>query len=350
MGTAEERSMAAAAPAPGQARTALTVEDLYKSFGPVEVLKGVSLSANDHDVVSILGSSGSGKSTLLRCINLLETPDSGRVHVKGELIRMREGRPGGLVPENAGQVERIRAKLAMVFQQFNLWSHMTVLQNVIEAPVHVLKVPRAEAVERGEEELRRVGMHDRRDYYPAHLSGGQQQRAAIARALAGRPRLIVLDEAVSSLDMSTQAQVLNLLKDLAGRHPVNYVFISHDIAAVDFMSDRVAVMYLGKIVELENAHSKSKRLTHPYSITLRSAVPVPDPGLERRRTRIVLSGPVASAVDLPSGCRFHTRCPIAQPVCSDSEPELAPHSPTGLVSCHYAGEFDRRYADAEAPA
>ncbi len=134
-----------AAPAHDRNETALAVEDVHKSFGSVEVLKGISLEAKDHDVVSILGSSGSGKSTLLRCINLLETPDSGRVYVKGELIRMRESRGAGIVPEDRKQVERIRAKLAMVFQQFNLWSHMTVLENVIEAPVHVLKVSRAEA-------------------------------------------------------------------------------------------------------------------------------------------------------------------------------------------------------------
>ena len=220
--------MAEAEPAPGRTSTALAVEDMHKRFGAVAVLKGVSLAANDHDVVSILGSSGSGKSTLLRCINLLETPDAGRVYVKGELIRMRErGRGGdGVVPEDPRQVERIRAKLAMVFQQFNLWSHMTVLQNVIEAPVHVLKVPRAEAVERGEEELRRVGMHDRRDYYPAHLSGGQQQRAAIARALAMDPEVMLFDEPTSALDPELVGEVLRVMRGLAeegrtmaGGHP-----------------------------------------------------------------------------------------------------------------------------------
>ena len=248
MGTAEERPMAAAARAPGQARTALTVEDLYKSFGPVEVLKGVSLSANDHDVVSILGSSGSGKSTLLRCINLLETPDSGRVYVKGELIRMREGRPGGLVPENAGQVERIRAKLAMVFQQFNLWSHMTVLQNVIEAPVHVLKVPRAEAVERGEEELRRVGMHDRRDYYPAHLSGGQQQRAAIARALAMQPEVMLFDEPTSALDPELVGEVLRVMRGLAEEGRTMLV-VTHEMGFAREVSDRVMFLHQGRVEE-----------------------------------------------------------------------------------------------------
>ena len=154
---------------------ALQVKDIHKSFGAIEVLKGISLTANDHDVISILGSSGSGKSTLLRCINLLETPTSGSVWVKGELIEMKEQRNGSVVPANRKQVDRIRSRLAMVFQQFNLWSHMTVMENVCEAPVHVLKVPKKEAREHAESVLQRVGLFDRKDYYPAHLSGGQQQ-------------------------------------------------------------------------------------------------------------------------------------------------------------------------------
>lgn len=248
MRTAEERSMARAARALGGSRTALAVEDLYKSFGPVEVLKGISLSADDHDVISILGSSGSGKSTLLRCINLLETPDSGRVHVKGELIRMRASRSGGLVAEDTGQVERIRAKLAMVFQQFNLWSHMTVLQNVIEAPVYVLKVPRAEAVERGEEELRRVGMHDRRDYYPAHLSGGQQQRAAIARALAMQPEVMLFDEPTSALDPELVGEVLRVMRGLAEEGRTMLV-VTHEMGFAREVSDRVMFLHRGRVEE-----------------------------------------------------------------------------------------------------
>ena len=161
-----------------QPREALVVEDLHKSFGGLEVLKGISMTAREHDVVSILGSSGSGKSTLLRCINLLETPNAGNVTVHGELIRMHRVAGREPVPEDRRQVERIRAKLGMVFQQFNLWSHMTVLQNVVEAPRHVLRLSKAEATERAEAVLQRVGMYDRKDYYPAHLSGGQQRRGA----------------------------------------------------------------------------------------------------------------------------------------------------------------------------
>ena len=236
-----------AAPALDRTDTALAVEDVHKRFGQVEVLKGVSLEANDHDVVSILGSSGSGKSTLLRCINLLETPDAGRVRVKGELIRMRESRDG-LVPEDSRQVERIRAKLAMVFQQFNLWSHMTVLQNVIEAPVHVLKLPRAEAVERGEAELRRVGMHDRKDYYPAHLSGGQQQRAAIARALAMEPEVMLFDEPTSALDPELVGEVLRVMRSLAAEGRTMLV-VTHEMGFAREVSDRVLFLHEGKVEE-----------------------------------------------------------------------------------------------------
>ena len=225
------------------------MEDLHKRFGCVEVLKGVSLSANDHDVVSILGSSGSGKSTLLRCINLLETPDAGRVYVKGELIRMRGGRRGaGLVPEDSRQVERIRARLAMVFQQFNLWSHMTVLQNVIEAPVHVLGTPRAEAVERAEEELRRVGMYDRQDYYPAHLSGGQQQRAAIARALAMQPDVMLFDEPTSALDPELVGEVLRVMRGLAEEGRTMLV-VTHEMGFAREVSDRVVFLHEGRVEE-----------------------------------------------------------------------------------------------------
>ena len=237
-----------AAPVVDRTDTALAVEDVHKRFGPVEVLKGISLEANDHDVVSILGSSGSGKSTLLRCINLLETPDAGRVHVKGELIRMRDGGHGNLVPEDPGQVERIRAKLAMVFQQFNLWSHMTVLQNVIEAPIHVLKVPRDQAVERGEAVLRRVGMHDRKDYYPAHLSGGQQQRAAIARALAMEPEVMLFDEPTSALDPELVGEVLRVMRGLAEEGRTMLV-VTHEMGFAREVSDRVMFLHEGRVEE-----------------------------------------------------------------------------------------------------
>jgi ABC-type histidine transport system ATPase subunit len=240
--------MAEAATAPGAAPPALVCEDVHKSFGPLEVLKGVSLTANEGDVIAMLGSSGSGKSTFLRCINLLEIPDSGRVTVRGELIRMTQDRAGKAVPEDHDQVDRIRSRLGMVFQQFNLWSHMTVLQNVIEAPVHVLKMPKAEAVERAEAVLTKVGLDDKLDYFPAHLSGGQQQRAAIARALAMEPEVMLFDEPTSALDPELIGEVLRVIRRLAeeGR---TMIVVTHEIGFAREVSNHVVFLHAGRIEE-----------------------------------------------------------------------------------------------------
>jgi len=227
---------------------ALEVENIYKSFGSVEVLKGISLTANDHDVISILGSSGSGKSTFLRCINLLETPTSGSVRVDGELIEMKTSRSGDPVPANRKQVDRIRSKLGMVFQQFNLWSHMTVMENVIEAPVHVLKVPKSQAKEQAESVLQRVGLFDRKDYYPAHLSGGQQQRAAIARALAMNPDLLLFDEPTSALDPELVHEVLRVMRGLAEDGSTMLV-VTHEMGFAREVSNRVMFLHQGRVEE-----------------------------------------------------------------------------------------------------
>ena len=226
---------------------ALAVNDLHKSFGSLEVLKGVSLTASNGDVIAMMGSSGSGKSTLLRCINLLETPDSGEVYVDGELIRMTRTRHGTR-PADHKQVDRIRTKLAMVFQSFNLWSHMTVLENVIEAPVHVLKKPKAEAIERAGALLAKVGIADKRDHYPAHLSGGQQQRAAIARALAMEPELMLFDEPTSALDPELVGEVLRVMRDLAqeGR---TMLIVTHEIGFAREVSSRTVFLHQGRIEE-----------------------------------------------------------------------------------------------------
>jgi ABC-type histidine transport system ATPase subunit len=227
---------------------ALVVEDLHKSFGSLEVLKGVSMTAEDGDVIAMIGSSGSGKSTLLRCINLLETPDSGRVTVNGELIRMRRVKGGHSVPEDSRQVDRIRQRLGMVFQSFNLWSHMTVLENVIEAPVHVLKLPRAEAVARADGLLEKVGIAEKRDHYPSHLSGGQQQRAAIARALAMEPKVMLFDEATSALDPELVGEVLETMKSLA-RGGMTMLVVTHEMGFAREAADRVMLLDGGIVVE-----------------------------------------------------------------------------------------------------
>jgi len=232
----------------GEASAAIVVEDLHKRFGNLEVLKGISLTAHQHDVVSILGSSGSGKSTFLRCINLLETPNSGKVYVHGELIRMRTTGAGVQEPEDRRQVERIRSRLAMVFQQFNLWSHMTVLDNVIEAPIHVLKVPRAEAIGKAEAILHRVGMYERKDYYPAHLSGGQQQRAAIARGLAVEPEALLFDEPTSALDPELVGEVLKVMRSLAEEGRTMLV-VTHEMDFARDVSSKVMFLHQGLVEE-----------------------------------------------------------------------------------------------------
>ena len=225
---------------------ALVVTDLHKSFGDVEVLKGVDLQANEGDVISMLGSSGSGKSTFLRCINLLETPNSGTVSLHGETIRMTKDRRGNPVPENMDQVIRMRAKLGMVFQSFNLWTHMTVQENVTEALTQVLMMPKAEAKERAEATLNRVGMYDRRGYYPAHISGGQQQRAAIARALAMQPEVMLFDEPTSALDPELVGEVLRVMRDLAeeGR---TMIVVTHEVGFARDVSNKVIFLHEGQI-------------------------------------------------------------------------------------------------------
>ncbi len=225
---------------------ALVAEDIHKSFGSVEVLKGVSLTAHEGDVIAMLGASGSGKSTFLRCINLLETPDRGKVHVGGELIAMTRNRRGEAVPADSKQVDRIRSRLGMVFQSFNLWSHMTVLQNVIEAPIHVLKKSRAEALETAHATLEKVGLADRASYYPAHLSGGQQQRAAIARALAMEPDVMLFDEPTSALDPELVGEVLRVMRQLAdeGR---TMIVVTHEIGFAREVSSEVIYLHEGRI-------------------------------------------------------------------------------------------------------
>jgi ABC-type histidine transport system ATPase subunit len=227
---------------------ALVVEDMHKRFGDLEVLKGVSLAAHEGDVIAILGSSGSGKSTMLRCINLLETPDAGRVYVAGELIKMKPTRDGHAVPEDHKQVDRIRSELGMVFQSFNLWSHMTVLQNVIEAPIHVLKLPRAEAVARAEALLAKVGIAEKHSHYPSHLSGGQQQRAAIARALAMQPKVMLFDEPTSALDPELVGEVLRVMRQLA-EEGTTMLVVTHEMSFAREVSSKVIFLHKGVIEE-----------------------------------------------------------------------------------------------------
>lgn len=227
---------------------ALSLTGIVKRFGPLEVLRGVDLSASTGEVVAIIGSSGSGKSTLLRCANLLEVPEAGEIAVGGETLKLAMKADGKRVPADQAQVDRVRASLGMVFQQFNLWAHMTVLQNVIEAPVNVQKRARTECIAEAEALLEKVGIAEKRDYYPAHLSGGQQQRAAIARALAMRPKAMLFDEPTSSLDPELVGEVLRVIRALAeeGR---TMLLVTHELGFAREVATRAVFLHRGTIEE-----------------------------------------------------------------------------------------------------
>jgi arginine/ornithine transport system ATP-binding protein len=251
----------------------LRVLDLHKRFGTNEVLKGVSLSAAAGDVISIIGSSGSGKSTFLRCINLLERPHAGSLEVAGEALSLRAGRDGALEAADPRQLQRMRAKLAMVFQHFNLWAHMTALQNIVEAPIRVLKVPRSEALARGRHYLEKVGLSGIEDRYPAHLSGGQQQRVAIARALAMEPEVMLFDEPTSALDPERVGEVLQVMRALAeeGR---TMIVVTHEMGFAREVSNHLLFLHGGRVLE-EGAprdillHPKSERLQQFLAASLK---------------------------------------------------------------------------------
>ena len=243
----------------------LFVDDLHKRYGDNEVLKGVSLKANSGDVISVIGSSGSGKSTMLRCINFLEQPNAGRIFVDGEEVRTALDKTGALRAADSKQLQRVRTKLSMVFQHFNLWSHMNVIENVMEAPVNVLGIPKKEAEERARAYLEKVGLAPRVEkQYPSHLSGGQQQRVAIARALAMHPDVMLFDEPTSALDPELVGEVLKVMQKLAeeGR---TMVVVTHEMGFARNVSNHVIFLHQGKIEEEGNpqeilVNPKSERL------------------------------------------------------------------------------------------
>ena len=251
----------------------LQIEDIHKRFGSNEVLRGVSLSADAGDVIAIIGSSGSGKSTLLRCINMLERPNAGRITVAGEALALVPDKNGELMAQDPKQLQRLRTKLAMVFQHFNLWAHMTVLQNIIEAPVHVLGISRPQAVETARKYLQRVDLQGMEDRYPSHLSGGQQQRVAIARALAVEPEVMLFDEPTSALDPELVTEVLRVMQTLAqeGR---TMVVVTHEMGFAREVANQLIFLHKGQIEEQGLprevlANPKSERLAQFLSGSLK---------------------------------------------------------------------------------
>jgi arginine/ornithine transport system ATP-binding protein len=226
----------------------LLAENITKRFGQTEVLKGITVRAAAGDVISMIGSSGSGKSTFLRCINLLEKPNGGRIALNGEELALVPDKSGALTAADPAQLQRMRSRIAMVFQHFNLWAHMTALANVMEAPVHVLKKPHSEARARAEHYLQRVGVYHRKDAYPAHLSGGEQQRVAIARALAMEPEVMLFDEPTSALDPELVGEVLKVMRDIAteGR---TMIVVTHEMGFAREVSNQVVFLHKGLIEE-----------------------------------------------------------------------------------------------------
>lgn len=317
----------------------LEVTDLVKVF-PIRQLQGirvvrslvqavssVSFSIDGGTTLGLVGESGSGKSTVARCVLQLLTPTSGSVKYQGiELVGMTRKK-----------IQPLRQQMQMVFQDpyASLDPRLTV-GNAIAEPLQVHKVPGSHR-DRVAELLELVGLApDHAKRFPHEFSGGQRQRVGVARALALEPKLIVLDEPVSALDVSIQAGVMNLLQDLQARLSLSYLFIAHDLSVVRHISDSVAVMYLGKVMETGPSELLYNAPMHPYTQALLSAAPEPDPTIERDRKRIVLTGDVPSPVNPPSGCRFRTRCPKAQDVCAGEEPPLEDRGDGHRVACYFA--------------
>ena len=304
-----------------------------KLFGPrshVHALDGVSLSLRPRQTLAVVGESGCGKSTLARCLVRLVEPTSGTIRVAGRSV----------TSPTAEERREIPRLIQIVFQDpyASLNPRRTIFQTVAD-PLRLHRHgPRAARREQVASLLASVGIGTQlMDRLPHELSGGQRQRIAIARALAVGPKVIVCDEPVSALDVSIQAQVVNLLKRLQLETGVSYVFITHDLRLVRNLADTVAVMYLGEVVELAEIADFKARIKHPYSQALFSATPQAASRHAQARRRIVLAGDVPSPIDPPRGCRFHTRCPYAQAVCAETEPELRPVG-ARLVRCHFADE------------
>jgi oligopeptide transport system ATP-binding protein len=327
--------------ADGSDNILLKVEKLVKYFpitrgiivqrevGAVHAVDDISFDVRCGETVGLVGESGCGKSTTGRTILQLYKPTSGHVYFEGEDLAKLHGE----------RLRQMRRRMQMIFQDpyASLNPRMTV-EEIIGEPLIVHNAARGGQVrERVKELLNLVGLSGGLvDRYPHEFSGGQRQRIGVARALALQPSLIVCDEPISALDVSIQAQVINLLEDLQAKMGITYLFIAHDLSMVRHISNRVAVMYLGVIMEMATRDELYKHPLHPYTQALLSAVPIPDPVIEEKRQRTILEGDVPSPINPPSGCRFRTRCPLAQEVCAQVRPEFRELAPGHWVACHFA--------------
>src|SRR5690349_210683 len=327
--------------ASGSREVLLGVKNLKKHFpissgiifqrqvGAVKAVDDVSFDVYRGETLGVVGESGCGKSTTGRTVLQLYKPTSGSV--------VFEGKELSTMP--AEELRKMRRRMQMIFQDpFASLNPRMSVGAIVSEPlrIHNIFTNKAEMQEFVESLLEKVGLNPYYvNRYPHEFSGGQRQRIGIARALALRPSFIVADEPISALDVSIQAQVINLLEELQEQFNLTYLFIAHDLSVVRHISDRVAVMYVGKIVELTTRDLLYERPLHPYTKALLSAVPIPDPAIERKRQRIILTGDVPSPVNPPTGCRFHPRCPFAQDLCREKEPELLEVEPNHFAACHF---------------
>ncbi|MCK9859604.1 oligopeptide/dipeptide ABC transporter ATP-binding protein [Paenibacillus sp. ATY16] len=309
---------------------------------PVRVLQDISFKLQEGETLSIVGESGCGKTTLGRCIVRGMNASSGEV-----VYRTENGDSVDFLKLKGAEAKKFRKDIQMIFQDpySSLSPRMSVFDIISEPLIANFKLPKSEVERKVSEIAEKTGLNvSYLKRYPHAFSGGQRQRIAIARALITQPRLIVCDEAVSALDVSIQAQIINLLKDLQEQYKITYIFISHDLSIVENISDRVAVMHLGKVVEMAGVESMFKQPRHPYTEALLSAVPQPDP--DRKKERIVLEGEVPNPANPPSGCHFHPRCTYKTERCMKEVPALREIGDNHMAACHYAEQLTLRGARA----
>jgi oligopeptide transport system ATP-binding protein len=299
---------------------------IQREVARVHAVDGVSLDLFGGETVGLVGESGCGKSTFGRCVIRLYDLSGGTIEFEGQDISTL----------NRKQMRPLRREIQMVFQDpYASLNPRKRVGQIVSDPMRIHHID-GDLKKKTQELLERVGLSpEHYNRYPHEFSGGQRQRIGVARALALNPKLIVADEPVSALDVSIQAQVVNLLDDLQDEFELTYLFIAHDLAVVRHVSDRIAVMYLGKIVEVSPAEALYQRPIHPYTEALLSAVPIPDPELSAKRERIVLEGDVPSPITPPSGCRFHPRCRYATEICATDEPPLVDHGDGHIAACHH---------------